>query len=87
MLMMKIGVVGLGYVGISLAVALGRYYEVIDFDSDTKKIDNSSRDNPTTEVSSEALRRADKIFFTTGSGKLGGFKISTISVPNLLWSN
>jgi len=85
--MMKIDIVDLGYVGIPLAVALGRYYEIIGFVPDQKKIENYSRDNPTAEASPEAFRRVDKITSTTDSGKLGGFKISTIPVPYLLWSN
>ena len=35
---MKIGVLGLGYVGIQLSVAFGRKYETIGFDLDEEKL-------------------------------------------------
>ncbi len=84
---MKTGVIGLGYAAIPQVVALGRYHEVISFDPDVKSIYSHSRDNLSAEASPEACRRVDKITSTTDSGKLGGFKISTIPVPYLLWSN
>ena len=37
---MKIGVLGMGYVGIQLAVAFGRKYETLGFDLDQEKIDS-----------------------------------------------
>ena len=35
---MKISVVGLGYVGLPLAIALAKYYSVVGFDKSTKRI-------------------------------------------------
>ena len=36
----KIGVIGLGYVGLPLAVCLSKKFEVIGFDIDKKRIEN-----------------------------------------------
>jgi UDP-N-acetyl-D-galactosamine dehydrogenase len=35
----KIGVIGLGYVGLPLAIAFGKIYEVLGFDINQKRID------------------------------------------------
>ena len=40
MKIMKIGILGLGYVGIPLFNALRRHYDVIGYDLDKKKIQN-----------------------------------------------
>ena len=37
---MKIAIIGLGYVGIQLALALGEKYQVVGFDLDHSKIES-----------------------------------------------
>lgn len=53
----KIAVIGLGYVGLPLAVEFAKKYKVVGFDINRKRIDelNNSNDN-TLEVSSEDLK-------------------------------
>lgn len=56
----KIGVIGLGYVGLPLAVSLARVYEVVGFDIDQKKIKSLNRGIDYTnelEVKPETLRQ------------------------------
>ena len=36
----KIGVIGLGYVGLPLAISLGKYFKTIGFDTNKKRITN-----------------------------------------------
>ena len=80
--MMKIDIVDLGYVGIPLAVALGRYYEVIGFDPDQKKIENYSMySDPTGEVSTESFKLADKLSFTSDLEPLRGCNLYIVAVP------
>lgn len=79
---MKIGVVGLGYVGIPLAVALGRYHDVVGFDPDTKKIQSYSAGNdPTGEVSTESFKLAHKLSFSSDLELLRGCSLFIIAVP------
>ncbi len=55
----KICVVGLGYVGLPLAVELARYFPVIGFDNKQSRIDTLENGiDPTNEVSSEVLRNS-----------------------------
>lgn len=55
----KIGIIGLGYVGLPLAVAFADHFEVIGFDINDQRIDALKRyHDQTLEVTSEALRTA-----------------------------
>ena len=66
---MKIAIIGLGYVGIQLAVGLGRQHMVVGFDlNDTKVRAYRSGEDPTGEVSEEQLQRAASL----SSDLLGG---------------
>ena len=52
-----IAVVGLGYVGLPLAVALAKHFPVLGYDLDARRVDELSRGNDlTNEVASEALK-------------------------------
>ena len=57
----KIGVIGLGYVGLPVAIAFSKKYKVLGFDINSKRIDelNRSIDN-TLEISTESLNIAKK---------------------------
>jgi UDP-N-acetyl-D-galactosamine dehydrogenase len=58
----KISVIGLGYVGLPLAVEFGKKYNVIAFDINAERIAELSKGNDTTmEVSPEDLASADLI--------------------------
>jgi len=61
----KIAIIGLGYVGLPLAVEFGKKRKVIAFDIDTKRIQElqNSFDN-SKEVSSQELKNTKNILFT-----------------------
>ena len=66
---MRIAIVGLGYVGIQLAVALGRKHQVVGLDLDEQKItDYQANYDATGEVSEAKLRAATHLEFTTQRG-------------------
>src|SRR3989344_207159 len=66
----KIAIVGLGYVGLPLAVALGKHFPVVGFDANEKRIDAlQSGTDATHEVSEEELRSV-KIDFTAKASSL-----------------
>ena len=73
---MKIGIVGLGYVGIQLAIVFARQYETIGFDLDEEKLAayRLGRD-PTGEVSRVELTSVTKLTFTSEPRELVGCDI------------
>ncbi len=79
---MKIAIIGLGYVGIQLAVGLGRQHTVVGFDlNDTKVRAYRSGEDPTGEVSEEQLQRAASLEFTTEPGDLNSCDVYIVAVP------
>ena len=77
----RIIVVGLGYVGLPLAVALARKFEVIGFDVDSERIAQlRSGHDRTREVDGEELERAS-LAFTDSSEDCRGADIYIVTVP------
>jgi len=77
-----IAVVGLGYVGLPLAVEFGKKYATIGFDLSTVKIAAYRNGvDPTGEVSSEALRAVKKLSFTTDATELRHADFIIVAVP------
>jgi UDP-N-acetyl-D-galactosamine dehydrogenase len=80
--MSTVAVVGLGYVGLPLAVAFGREFPTIGFDLSAEKIENYRRHfDPTGEISAEELRAAARLAVTTDSAQLAAADIIVIAVP------
>jgi UDP-N-acetyl-D-galactosamine dehydrogenase len=78
----RIAIVGLGYVGIQLAVALGRKHQVVGLDLDEQKVtDYQANYDATGEVSEAQLRAATHLEFTTQPSDLKGCDIFIIAVP------
>ena len=64
-----IGIVGLGYVGLPLAVEFGKAFDTIGFDISEAKIERYRQCiDPTGEVSTADLKAATRLVFTTPSG-------------------
>lgn len=77
----KIAVVGLGYVGMPLAVAFAKKAEVVGFDLNKSKIElYRSGIDPTHEVGDEAIK-ATKVFFTSDENELKKAKFIVVAVP------
>ena len=77
----KISVIGMGYVGLPVAVAFGRLGEVIGFDIDERRIAElkEGSDN-TAEVSADELSAAS-VAFTTDSKQLEKADFHIVAVP------
>ena len=77
----KIGIVGLGYVGLPLAVAFARKYDVIGFDVSEARV-ASLRDghDTTNEISSSELKTSS-LAITTSVEDLAGCGILIVTVP------
>lgn len=78
----KLAVIGLGYVGLPLAVEFGKKRTVLGFDIDQKRVDelNQGRDR-TLEVDTEDLKRASQLRFTTVGADLAGCNVYIVTVP------
>jgi nucleotide sugar dehydrogenase len=77
----KIAVVGLGYVGMPIAVAFAKKVPVIGYDLSSNKIDLYKRGiDPTKEVGDEGIR-ATSVEFTNDSSKLEEAKFIIVAVP------
>lgn len=77
----KISVIGLGYVGLPLAIEFAKKFEVIGFDINKKKLEKyRSGIDVTNEVGDVELRNS-KIFFTDDECKLRDCKFHIIAVP------
>ena len=77
----SISVIGLGYVGLPLAIALDKKYDVYGFDINENKINlYKSGEDPTNEVGSCGLKEST-IKFTNHSKDLKNCKFHVVSVP------
>ena len=80
--MNKIAVIGLGYVGLPLAVEFGKKTRVIGFDVKLGRIEDlKSGLDKTLEVSPEELKEAVNLTFTNLQKDLSGANIYIITVP------
>ncbi len=78
----KVGIIGLGYVGLPLAVAFGKLREVVGFDINEKRIKELRAGiDHTLEVEKEDLVAADKLEFTNDIGDLEDVSIYIVTVP------
>ena len=77
----NLSVIGLGYVGMPLAVAFAKHLNVIGYDLNSAKIDlYRSGVDPTKEVGNEAIKNTT-IQFTTNPEDLRKAKFHIIAVP------
>ena len=77
----KISLVGLGYVGMPIAVAFSRKVKVVGFDLNAKKIEQYKNGiDPTNEVGNEVIKNC-AVEFTTDETKLREAKFHIVAVP------
>gem|GEM_PF-92020 len=77
----KIAVVGLGYVGLPLAVQLAKHFDVVGFDLKTERIQElKSGHDRTLEVSEQELKAA-QIFYTDDAQELSRCRFIIVAVP------
>lgn len=77
-----IAVVGLGYVGLPLAVEFGKQFPTIGFDlSETKIAHYRDHHDPTGEVGSDDLKAARKLTVTSEPSELSAADIIIVAVP------
>ena len=78
----KVAIIGLGYVGLPLAVELGRTRPVVGFDINQKRIDELQRGQDfTLETTAEELHAAEYLSFTTDIENLRSSNCFIVTVP------
>ena len=77
----KISVIGLGYVGMPIAVSFSKHIDVIGFDLNKEKINQYKKGlDPTKEVGDEAIKNCT-VDFTNNEKKLKEAKFHIVAVP------
>jgi UDP-N-acetyl-D-galactosamine dehydrogenase len=78
----KIGIIGLGYVGLPLAVEFGKVMDVVGFDINKSRIEELGKGfDRTREVSPEDLRSSSRLTFTDDRANLNGVNYFIVTVP------
>jgi len=78
----KIAMIGLGYVGLPLAVEFGKKYVTVGFDINRPRIEElKSGHDHTLEVSDEELAEADKLSYTADIEEIKSCNIYIVTVP------
>ncbi len=73
---------GLGYVGLPLAVALGRHWPTLGFDIDESRVDALRQGlDSSGELDAEAIHGAGDLKFTTDAGELAQCNVYIVAVP------
>ena len=79
---LKIGIIGLGYVGLPLAVEFGKRFPVVGFDINKVRVDQlKSGIDLTLEVDAEDLMSAKKLSFSYDSDDLRACNFFIVTVP------
>ena len=78
----RIGVIGLGYVGLPLAVEFGKKYSTVGFDINDKRISElKAFSDKTLEVTSDELQAANLLSYTTNPEDLRPCTFFIVTVP------
>ena len=78
----RIGVIGLGYVGLPLAVYLGRHFPVVGFDIDVERTGElASGTDRTREVTDEEFAQAKHVLYTANAEDLRNCNFYIVTVP------
>jgi len=78
----KLGIIGLGYVGLPLAVEFGKKYPTLGFDINTKRVGELKQGHDfTLEVSSEELADSEFISYSADVDDLKNCNIYIVTVP------
>ena len=78
----RIAIIGLGYVGLPLAVAFGRGHDTIGFDVDAKRIAQLRRgEDATLEVDPDELAGAERLRFADQPDEIADCGVYIVTVP------
>jgi len=79
---LKVAVVGLGYVGLPLAVEFGKRFNTVGFDIKPDRVDELRKGRDSTlEVDAAELKQASKLTYTTKLADLKPCRVFIVTVP------
>lgn len=78
---LRIAIVGLGYVGLPLAVALAQHFDVSGYDIDPGRIDELRRGHDRTHEIDPQRLSASSLILTSAADDIAGFDIYIVTVP------
>jgi UDP-N-acetyl-D-galactosamine dehydrogenase len=78
----KLAIIGLGYVGLPLAVEFGKHYDTVGFDINQRRIDELGNGlDHTLEVNGEELAEAHRLRFSSQLADLADRNVYIVTVP------
>ncbi len=78
----KVGIIGLGYVGLPLAVEFGKHFDTIGFDINAARIEELRQGvDSTLEVEADELREASRLDFASELDSLQACNVYIVTVP------
>ena len=83
----KIAVIGLGYVGLPVALAFSRKFPTVGFDINARRVDRLAKGRDETGEVSEAELSASSLRFTTKLDDLRGTTLFVVAVPTPIDKN
>ena len=79
---LRVGVIGLGYVGLPLAVEFGKYYPTAGFDINASRIAELEAGNDVTlEVTADEIAASKQLAFTSDPADLADCNFYVVTVP------
>jgi UDP-N-acetyl-D-galactosamine dehydrogenase len=78
----RLGIIGLGYVGLPLAVEFGNQFPTLGLDTNPKRIEELKAGvDSTLEVETDELRKTDRLGYTANPEELADCNIYIVTVP------
>jgi UDP-N-acetyl-D-glucosamine/UDP-N-acetyl-D-galactosamine dehydrogenase len=78
----KIAIIGLGYVGLPLAVEFGKKYQVLGFDINEIRVNELKNGyDRTREIEEEGLKSSQNLVFSTNQEDLKDYNVFIVTVP------
>jgi len=85
---LRIGVIGLGYVGLPLAVEFGKKYPTVGFDVNAERIaELKNGQDSTLEITSKELAALDKVTFSDDTDDIVACNFYIVTVPTPIGGN
>ena len=84
----KIGIIGLGYIGLPLAVKLSKYFPTIGYDLNSVRISELKKGfDRTAEVSKKEIKKNNKLKFTNKINDIKSYNFFIVAVPSPIKKN
>ena len=78
----KIAVIGLGYVGLPLAIEFGKKFDVLGLDINVERIEELKRGyDKTKETNQEGIKSSPNLIFSSNSNDLINYNVFIVTVP------